>query len=155
MMNNEDIPRGQPQQQGRRPMLPGYNRDNRDNRENRYTTSPSPSTSYNYNGNSSYSNQQQHPRRRVDRFKRESLNSTDRLLRQNDIIIRLLKEIRDRLPPPPAAVRPEGETDEMERTDAPGMDQPEPADGNDGDAYNSAGETMDADQALPPLPPEP
>jgi hypothetical protein len=62
----------------------------------------SPSTSYNYSpgsGNYQSSRDQQHPRRRTDRFKRETLNSNDRLTKQNDIIIRLLKEIRDRLPP--------------------------------------------------------
>lgn len=32
---------------------------------------------------------------------RNNFNSNDRLIKQNDIIIRLLKEIRDRLPPPP------------------------------------------------------
>ena len=62
----------------------------------------SPSTSYNYSPAGAF-NGGQHPRRRNDRFKRESLPQSDRLAKQNDIIIRLLKEIRDRLPPPPAA----------------------------------------------------
>jgi len=57
----------------------------------------SPSSNYHYNsGQNSF--QHQHPRRRSDRFRRESLNNADRLIKQNDIIIRLLKEIRDRLP---------------------------------------------------------
>jgi len=43
---------------------------------------------------------QQNPRRRTDRFKRESINLNDKVVKQNDIIIRLLKDIRDRLPPP-------------------------------------------------------
>jgi hypothetical protein len=60
----------------------------------------SPSASYNYSPGAGY-NGIQHPRRRTDRFKRESLNQNDRVVKQNDIIIRLLKEIRDRLPPPP------------------------------------------------------
>jgi hypothetical protein len=62
----------------------------------------SPSTSYNYSpgaGNYQSSQNQQHPRRRTDRFKREAFNFNDRVVKQNDLIIRLLKEIRDRLPP--------------------------------------------------------
>jgi hypothetical protein len=62
----------------------------------------SPSTSYNYSpGSGGYQqaqHQSHHPRRRSDRFKRESINQYDRLAKQNDVIIRLLKEIRDRLP---------------------------------------------------------
>jgi hypothetical protein len=61
----------------------------------------SPSTSYNYGHHGGYSGMQQHPRRRADRFKRETINQSDKLVKQNDLIIRLLKEIRDRLPPPP------------------------------------------------------
>jgi hypothetical protein len=60
----------------------------------------SPSASYNYSPGAGY-NGVQHPRRRTDRFKREVMNQSDRTVKQNDIIIRLLKEIRDRLPPPP------------------------------------------------------
>jgi|SRR5271157_3245657 hypothetical protein len=61
----------------------------------------SPSTSYNYSPATGF-NGGQHPRHRNDRFKRESGGSmSDRVVKQNDIIIRLLKEIRDRLPPPP------------------------------------------------------
>jgi hypothetical protein len=61
----------------------------------------SPSTSYNYGHHGGYGGMQQHPRRRADRFKRESLNLNDKVVKQNDLIIRLLKEIRDRLPLPP------------------------------------------------------
>jgi hypothetical protein len=61
----------------------------------------SPSISYNYSPQSGYNgNAQMHPRRRTDRFRRDPINPNDRLVRQNDIIIRLLKEIRDRLPEP-------------------------------------------------------
>jgi hypothetical protein len=60
----------------------------------------SPSTSYNYGHQGGYGGMQQHPRRRADRFKRESINLNDKVVKQNDIIIRLLKEIRDRLPAP-------------------------------------------------------
>lgn len=82
----------------------------------------SPSMNYNYNGNqtqhgnhgnssshgnhsnhgNSNYNSQQNPRRKQP-FKRDNhgSNNNDRLFKQNDIIIRLLKEIRDRLPAPP------------------------------------------------------
>ena len=70
----------------------------------------SPSSNYNYgnsnyngNSNSGYNGQHQHPRRRTDRYKRESLNYTERIVKQNDAIIRILKEIRDRLPAPEGA----------------------------------------------------
>jgi len=59
----------------------------------------SPSASYNYtkSGRGGGQSYQQHPRRRIDRYKRESYNSNDKLIKQNDIIIRILKEIRDKL----------------------------------------------------------
>lgn len=71
----------------------------------------SPSVSYNYGQNSGnfQSPQQPHggPRRRPDRPKPRQgtgggngggFGNVDKLMKQNDIIIRLLKEIRDRLP---------------------------------------------------------
>ena len=102
MMNNDDFSRNSgPMQQGRKPYPQKY-------QDNRY----SPSTNYNYGyGHNTGYNGQQHPRRRADRFKRESLNYNDRLSRQNDMIIRLLKEIRDRLPPPPVPPSYDNETD--------------------------------------------
>ena len=60
----------------------------------------SPSASYNYQnsqGRGQGQGYQQHPRRRIDRYKRENFNFSDKLIKQNDIIIRLLKEIRDGL----------------------------------------------------------
>jgi hypothetical protein len=64
----------------------------------------SPSSNYNYSQNGHGRNQgqnyQQPIRRRSDRFKKDFPNNNEKLLRQNDIIIRLLKEIRDRLPEP-------------------------------------------------------
>ncbi len=73
----------------------------------------SPSTNYNYGGNQNmhgnhsaagYGNQQHHQRRKPNQFKRDGyVGAGDRLAKQNDIIIKLLKEIRDRLPPPPQA----------------------------------------------------
>ncbi|MBN1578756.1 MAG: hypothetical protein JW913_19490 [Chitinispirillaceae bacterium] len=72
----------------------------------------SPSTNYNYNGNQSmhgnhgsYGNSNygnpHNQRRKPNQFKRDNHGAGDRLAKQNDIIIRLLKEIRDRLPAPP------------------------------------------------------
>ncbi|MFP4416780.1 MAG: hypothetical protein ACLFSB_05880 [Chitinispirillaceae bacterium] len=66
----------------------------------------SPSASYNYNGGNYQHQSAQSPssRRRPDRNnngKRHSNNAqAERLVKQNDMIIRLLKEIRDRLPEP-------------------------------------------------------
>jgi hypothetical protein len=95
MMTNDDVPRGMPYQQGRKPLPPGKYQDTR--------YSPSTSYNYNYNSNSAYPSQQ-HLRRKMDnRFKRDNSNGGERLMRQNDLIIRLLKEIRDRLPPPPVS----------------------------------------------------
>jgi hypothetical protein len=154
MMNNEDIPRGIPPQQSRRPIIPNY-------KDTRY----SPSTNYNYNTNNSYGNpQQQHPRRRVDRFKRETMNSSDRLLRQNDIIIRLLKEIRDRLPAPPASAHVEADTEEIERTEASAAEpqgasehhEASPEGDEQGADFNSVGnEQAESTDEQPSLPPEP
>jgi hypothetical protein len=68
----------------------------------------SPSASFNYSPQSGYNgNAQMHPRRRVDRFRRETPNTSERTVKQNDLIIRLLKEIRDRLPEPPNMERKE------------------------------------------------
>ena len=61
----------------------------------------SPSVSYNYNPGKSYNKPGGHQsiRRRNEHQKRDNGNSqTDRLIKQNDIIIRLLKEIKERLP---------------------------------------------------------
>ncbi len=102
-MNGDDMSRGM-NQQNRKSNPPKYNE--------KHSYSPSSNYSYNYNngynsGNSSgFNNQQQHSRggRRPDRFKSgggHHSNSNERLLKQNDIIIKLLKEIRDRLPAPP------------------------------------------------------
>ncbi|MBN2036805.1 MAG: hypothetical protein JW768_08700 [Chitinispirillaceae bacterium] len=89
MMSNDDFNRGNQIQQGRKPYQP-----------NRYNAGANYNYTYGYNPNQNF-NGQQHPRRRADRYKRESLNFNDRLSKQNDMIIRLLKEIRDRLPPSP------------------------------------------------------
>jgi hypothetical protein len=66
----------------------------------------SPSTSYNYSPATGFNGGQQHPRRRNDHFKRDTSNMSDRIAKQNDIIIRVLKEIRDRLPPPATQALP-------------------------------------------------
>jgi hypothetical protein len=73
----------------------------------------SPSTAFNYSPAAGYNGGQQHPRRRNDRFKRESPNLTDRVVKQNDIIIRVLKEIRDRLPQPPGSDQKPPESPEI------------------------------------------
>lgn len=92
---------------------PGGNTGSRNSGQPQYNGSAanySPSTSYKYtNNNNSFSNGQQQPFRRNDRFKRDTPNPNERLIRQNDIIIRLLKDIRDRLPSPPQS--------EMEHTE--------------------------------------
>ena len=63
----------------------------------------SPSTSYNYNNQGSSTTRdrggyQNNLRKKNDRFTKNTPNSNDKLLKQNDIIIKLLREIRDRLP---------------------------------------------------------
>jgi hypothetical protein len=88
-MNTDDSQRGNMGNPGNRPpkypeKMPNY----------------SPSTAFNYSPATGFNGGQQHPRRRNDRFKRESINLSDKVARQNDVIIRLLKEIRDRLPAP-------------------------------------------------------
>jgi len=66
-----------------------------------YNNNGNYNNSGNYNNAGGYNSQHQNnPRRRVDRFKRDTYNHSERLVKQNDIIIRLLKEIRDRLPAP-------------------------------------------------------
>ncbi len=58
----------------------------------------SPSASYKYSPNGNFQqNAQQQPRRRNDRYKRTSSDLNERIVKQNDQIIKLLKEIRDRL----------------------------------------------------------
>jgi hypothetical protein len=121
-MNSDESPRNMQYPSNRKPLPP----------KNQVY---SPSSSYNYNGgqsqhggnhgnhgNQPYGNQQ-HQRRKPMPFKRDSMHgagsssggssASDKLSRQNDIIIRLLKEIRDRLPAPPVStvVAESSETD--------------------------------------------
>jgi hypothetical protein len=86
---------------------------NRGNPQQRFSDNRgnySPSASYNFNtrnAGGSYNSPQQNMRKRVNKFQqRPNPNSSDRIAKQNDIIIRLLKEIRDRLPPPPESAEP-------------------------------------------------
>jgi hypothetical protein len=128
-MNNEDAPRGAPYQ-GRRP-YPSKFQDNRagsgENRynqgENRYGQNSNYSSfGYNKGTNPSYSAGQQHAHKKIDRFHREPVNYSEKLVKQNDLIIKLLKEIRDRLPAPPVSETPEAESGAMNqnaRTDEP------------------------------------
>ncbi|MGB7569171.1 MAG: hypothetical protein WBM07_15025, partial [Chitinivibrionales bacterium] len=111
-MNNDDSQRMNMQNPGmRKPMAGKYPSKN---------PNYSPSASFNYSPQSGYNGGgQMHPRRRVDRFRREALNTSERTIKQNDIIIRLLKEIRDRLPGPPIIERKEnfGAEEESENWD--------------------------------------
>ncbi len=75
---------------GQKPSTQKYN----ENKNSNY----SPSTSYNYQNGKSHGHTKNLPRRRFDRFKKDTSGSNDRLVKQNDIIIKLLKDIRDRLP---------------------------------------------------------
>lgn len=80
-----------------------YINPNRKSSPKSHGYSPSSSFNFNYGNNSQYngnhqSSQQHHPRKRPG-FKGNS-NRDDRLIKQNDTIIRLLREIRDRLPAP-------------------------------------------------------
>ena len=107
-MNMDDGQRMSSQNHGmRKPMAQKYPEKN---------PNYSPSTSYNYSPQTGYNgNSQMFQRRRPgppDRFRRDAPGGNDRLLRQNDIIIRLLKEIRDRLPQP--AFAPATETEPAE-----------------------------------------
>ena len=118
MMNNEESPRNPPFQQGRRPPAAGRNYESRENRgfsnENRYGQNSG--SGYNKGYNSGYSNNsgsfgagQRPHHNKVDRFKRDPVNYSEKLTRQNDLIIKLLKEIRDRLPAPAYTPSPEPE----------------------------------------------
>jgi hypothetical protein len=136
MMNNEDAPRGTPYQQGRRPYPSKYQDNNRyGSNENRYNTGENrygSNSNYNANGynkssNAGY-NAGQHQHKKIDRFRRDPVNYTEKLMKQNDLIIKLLKEIRDRLPAPAVLPGAEAESEtsilngrleEAERTDLP------------------------------------
>jgi hypothetical protein len=125
-MNTDDSQRGGMQSVGNRKLSPQKYPEKMPNY--------SPSTSYNYSPATGVTGGQQHPRRRNDRFKRESLNLSDKVAKQNDIIIRLLKEIRDRLPPPPPGAQKTEETvdtasldsvDSIEESETDGEEQDE------------------------------
>jgi hypothetical protein len=122
----------------------------------------SPSTSYNYGQQNGYNpqagygaqtgNNGNYQRRRPERFKRDVPNTADRQLRQNDIIIRLLKEIRDRLPEPRNAPAAENEAAETAFESLPGAENwegeemaPPPVI----DKEVSSGEDADAEHSCP------
>lgn len=152
MMNSDDVPRGLPYQQGRKSIPPKY-------QDNRY----SPSANYNYNSNGGFPPQQQYQRRRIDnRFKKDNVNYNERIMRQNDLIIRLLKEIRDRLPSPPVpapsentdvdSARTGGRIEAAERIDSPRPEQPEsvPPEADPGAVVNFVNEPPAAGAVITP-----
>jgi hypothetical protein len=70
------------------------------NRKRSYETNGnySPSASYKYSpGNSSFQQSPQQQRRRGERFKKTGGDLSEKIVKQNDQIIKLLREIRDRL----------------------------------------------------------
>lgn len=108
-MSSDDYARGSHYSSNRRPGGSGPKSHNY-----------SPSSNYNYgngnsHGNSNHGNHgnssggggsKPHHRKPGPPFKREGHGSSDKLIKQNDLIISLLKEIRDRLPAPPNAPKP-------------------------------------------------
>lgn len=58
----------------------------------------SPSANYNFNQNQS---NHSHHRNKKSNQHRKELHLLERLIKQNDVIIRILKDIRERLPEPP------------------------------------------------------
>lgn len=122
-MNSDDSSRGNSSYTNRKPATPKYEKNH----------VYSPSTNYNYNstqpnhGNQSFGNQPQGQRRKPVPFKRDSSgSSTDKLVKQNDIIIRLLKEIKERLPLPATTNASFSSSDEIESTESsvmPGVDE--------------------------------
>lgn len=80
----------------------------------------SPSVSYNYNpGGTGGSYQSKQPSSHFKHHKKPDIRhkppSNDRLIKQNDTIIKLLKEIRDRLPKPPMPERHEKNYDDKHK----------------------------------------
>lgn len=107
----------------------------------------SPSTSYNYSpngrGQGQSGNYQQHPRRRVERFKKESINYTEKLVKQNDIIIKLLKDIRDKLIGPEPVEQSVEQNNEAVRIDGQEQEQASFDDTADKDLSESGAEEFE------------
>jgi hypothetical protein len=99
MMNQGDDQKGRmgyPEQ----PQRPGYPMQRKSTNINRYPEKNgnySPSTSFKYNPQSSYSMQGQQRKRMGSYDNGNGNGGIEKIARQNDIIIRLLKEIRDHL----------------------------------------------------------
>ena len=122
-MNSDESPRNMQYSSNRKPLPP----------KNQVY---SPSSNYNYGNQSqhgsnhgSHANQggygSQQRRKPPMPFKRDHVpggGASDKLAKQNDIIIRLLKEIRDRLPPPPVSAIT-AETSETDVPDEAGLEQ--------------------------------
>jgi hypothetical protein len=154
-MSSDEMSRGM--NQNRRSNPPKFSND-------RSYSSPSSNYNYssgnsynsgnnsNYNGQHSQSHHQQ--RRRPDNnntrsFKPHHNNNNDRIIKQNDIIIRLLKEIRDRLPAPPAGVSTDETTNESEYFEQDRVSQTDTNENNSAEEVSEVlepAENFDADQ---------
>jgi hypothetical protein len=102
-MNNDDS-RGNQNYQHRKP-LPHKN-------------SYSPNSVYYGNSNHNNNQQQQQKKKHFSGGHNKGSNNNDRLMKQNDTIIRLLKEIRDRLPAPAGAVNNDNGDDFDQRSNS-------------------------------------
>jgi hypothetical protein len=135
-MNNDDS-RGNQSYQHRKPSP--------------YKNSYSPNSVY--YGNSNHNNQQPQQQQRKKHFpgggghNKGSSNNNDRLMKQNDTIIRLLKEIRDRLPAPAGAVNNENGEDFNQRSNihAEGQSEHQDSDAVENDDNEDSFDNTDED----------
>jgi hypothetical protein len=125
----------------------GMDQGNRRPQGGKYHGNYSPSTSYNYSpGGGGGGYQGQMPRRRADRFKREVINGSDRQLRQNDIIIKLLKEIRDRLPAPQGYGEAEKAPEAVERQEVQPVQENVPEQPTEASAADQGAQDEDVEE---------
>jgi len=95
-MQGDDMQKPGMYNQGHGMRRPMYG-DNKQNYGQNYGQNQNYSPSMNYNYNPGMGGHQMHPRRRSDRFKREVLGAAERIIRQNHLIINLLKDISFKL----------------------------------------------------------
>ncbi len=92
------------------------NDDSRGNQNYQHRKPSSHKNSYSpnsvYYGNSNHNQQQQQKKKHFGGGHNKGSNNNDRIMKQNDTIIRLLKEIRDRLPAPAGAVGNDNDFDQ-------------------------------------------